>query len=56
MVGKNVALAQGMWKRGLRRSESRMMENAIEDDREEISHREAMEEAGEERALSEGMI
>ena len=46
-------LAQGMLKRWLRRSESRMI-NAIEDDRDEMSHREAMEEAVDERALIEG--
>jgi hypothetical protein len=54
-AGKNVSLAQGMLKRGLRRSESRAR-NAIQDDRDEMSHRKAMEEAGDERALIEGMI
>jgi hypothetical protein len=44
-----------MLKRGLRRSESRVR-SAIEDDRDEMSHREAMDEAPDERALVEGMI
>lgn len=48
-----MTLAQGMLKRWLRRSESRMI-NAIEDDRDERSHREVMEEAVDERALIEG--
>ena len=54
-AGKNVTLAQGVLKRWLRRSESRVI-NAIEEDRDEMSHREAMEEAADERALIEGMI
>ena len=41
--------------RGLRRSDSRA-KNAIEDDKDEMSHREAIEETGDDRALSEGMI
>lgn len=54
-AGKNVTLAQGMLRRGARRSDS-MVKNAIEDDKDEMSHSEAMEEAADERALIEGMM
>ncbi len=33
-----------------------MVRNAIEDDKDEMSHSEAMEEAADERALIEGMM
>ena len=54
-AGKHVTLAQGLLKRELRRSDSRA-KTAIKDDRNEMNHKEAMEEAADERAFSEGMI
>ena len=54
-AGKSVTFAQGTLRRELRRSEN-MVRNATEDDKHEMSHRKAMEEAVDDRAFMEGMI
>jgi hypothetical protein len=55
MAGKNAILAQAMFRRRLRRSNSTML-NAIADDRDDNIHREMMEREVDERACIEGRM
>jgi hypothetical protein len=55
MAGKNAILAQGMFKRRLKRSNSTML-NATVDDRDDNIHREMMEREVDERACIEGRM